>query len=268
MRETLGLGKLSRERLSEVLRQAKGSITPKETAEILNLPLPKVSRILAYWAEQGWLSRVRRGLYLSVPLEASNPDLPIDSPWDIAAKIFSPCYIGGWNAAEYWGLTEQIFRTVIVMTVKRPHDRNLTIKNINFLLQTISSDKLFGLKSVWQDKIKVNISDPTRTIVDLLNDPELGGGIRSVLDLLQNYFKSEYKNVDLLIRYSDKFGNGAVFKRLGYLIEQYFPDEKQLLENCRARLTKGNAKLDINLPSNFLITRWNLWVSKNYKKGS
>lgn len=266
MSEILGLGKLSRERLAAVLRQAKGSpISPIQTAGILGVTRTEAAKMLAYWAHQGWLSRIRRGLYLQVPLQAMSSDLPIDSPWIIATELYAPCYMGGWTASEYWGLTEQSFRTVVVMTNKRPRDRNPTIKNITFQLQTISNEKMFGLKPVWQDQVKVQFSDPTRTVIDLLSDPALGGGIRSVIDMLQNYWKSGYNAPDLLIDYADKFNNGAVFKRLGYLVEKYFPKQEKILTICREKLTKGNARLDPALPSEFLITRWNLWVSKNYR---
>ena len=46
--------------------------------------------------------------------------MPLEDPWVIAAQLYGPCYIGGWSAAEYWDLTEQIFRTVVVMTMHRP----------------------------------------------------------------------------------------------------------------------------------------------------
>jgi len=33
---------------------------------------------------------------------------------------------------------------------------------------------MFGLKSVWRGQVKVSVSDSTRTILDMLNDPRLG----------------------------------------------------------------------------------------------
>ena len=33
---------------------------------------------------------------------------------------------------------------------------------------------MFGLKSVWWGQVKVSVSDSTRTILDMLNDPRLG----------------------------------------------------------------------------------------------
>ena len=259
-----GLGKTDRERLSAILRGTKGTVSVREAAEILEIPGNDVSKMLSRWAKKGWLSRVRRGLYVPVPLESRTTDIPLEDAWVIAARLYSPCYIGGWSTAEQWDLTEQIFRTIVVMTTQRPRDRKPSIKGTDFLLRTVSDKAMFGLKPVWREQVKVDVSDPTRTILDMLSDPQLGGGIRSTVDMFNKYLQSEMKNLDLLIDYADKLGNGAVFKRLGFLLERLLPDELITLERCQSRLTAGNAKLDPRLPADNLITRWRLWVPKGF----
>jgi len=256
-----GLGKADRERLSAVLRGTKGTISVAEATDILKMPATSTAKLLSRWAKKGWLSRVRRGLYIPVPLESPTADIPLEDAWIIADKLFDPCYIGGWSAAEYWDLTEQIFRTVIVFTVQRPRDRKPIINGTEFLLKTVSDKAMFGLKTVWRGQVKVKVSDPTRTILDMLSDPLLAGGMRSTIDMFRNYLNSEKKNLSLLINYADQLGNGAVFKRLGFLLEKYVENELSFISQCRERLTKGNTKLDPSLKGNKLITRWRLWVA-------
>ncbi|GMR08729.1 MAG: hypothetical protein BMS9Abin26_1736 [Gammaproteobacteria bacterium] len=260
------LRKADRERLSAVLRETKGTISVAEAAEILDMPGSGTAKLLSRWAKKGWLSRVRRGLYISVPLESRTADIPLEDAWVIADKLYSPCYIGGWTAAEYWDLTEQIFRTVIVMTTGRPRERKPIIKGTGFLLRTVSDKAMFGLKAVWRGQVKVNVSDPTRTILDMLNDPKLGGGLRSTVDMFINYMRSEKKDLGLLIEYGDQLGNGAVFKRLGFLLEKYAEDQPGFIEACRNRLTTGNARLDTTVKAEKLVTRWRLWVPDRWKK--
>lgn len=262
-----GLGKADRERLSAVLRGTKGTISVSETAEILEMPNSSAAKLLSRWAKKGWLSRVRRGLYVSVPLESRTADLPLEDSWIVADKIYSPCYIGGWTAAEYWDLTEQIFRTVVVMTTQRPRKRKAELKGTEFLLRTVSDESMFGLKTVWRGQVKVSVSDPTRTILDMLSDPQLGGGLRSSIDMFRNYLGSEKKDLPLLIKYAEQLGNGAVFKRLGFLLEKYTEKEQDIIDMCSERLSTGNAKLDPSLKSENLVTRWRLWVPKRFKEG-
>jgi predicted transcriptional regulator of viral defense system len=261
-----GLGKLERQRLSEVLRGTKGTISVKETSNILEIPPSDAAKMLARWAKKGWLSRVQRGLYIHVPLESRSADVPLENPWIIAEQLYAPCYIGGWSAAEYWDLTEQIFRSIVVMTTRKPRDRTPNFKGTRFILRTIKQEAMFGIKPIWEGQVKVHISDPTRTIIDMLNDPKLGGGIRSVTDMFLNYLKSENKKIELLTEYANRSGNGAVFKRLGFLLERFAAEETSTINVCKSRLTKGNVKLDPTLNANKLITRWRLWVPENWKK--
>ena len=261
-----GIGKTDRERVAAIIRGTKGTISVAEAARILNVTSTDAAKMLSRWSKKGWMSRIRRGLYVSVPLESRTADVPLEDPWLVGDRLFSPCYIGGWSAAEYFDLTEQIFSTVMVMTVQKPRDRRPVIKGTAFMLRTISEKAIFGLKPVWRGQAKIFVSDPTRTILDMLADPVLGGGIRSAKDMFVNYMRSENKNLEKLIEYGERLGNGAVFKRLGFLLEKTAPDETEPIEQCRKRLTAGNARLDPKLNNLRLITRWRLWVPENWKR--
>jgi predicted transcriptional regulator of viral defense system len=268
MNSISGLGKIERKKLAEIIRQTKGTISVTEAAEILGVASDSAAKMLARWASKGWVSRVKRGLYVPVPLESRTSDVPLEDPWLIAERLYAPCYIGGWSAAEYWDLTEQIFRTIVVMTTGKPRNRELLIKGIKFKVRTVSPKAMFGFKPVWRGKVKVMVSDPTRTVLDMLNDPIIGGGLRPTVDILLNYVKSEAKDTDLLIEYAKRLGNGAVFKRLGFLLEKYVFEEHDVIAVCRSQLTKGNAKIDPSLSAGKLITRWKLWVPDNWVKES
>lgn len=266
MQTLLGIGKTDRERLAAVIRGTKGTISAGEAAGIMGVSATDAAKMLARWAKKGWLSRVRQGLYVLVPLESRTADVPLEDPWLVAERLYRPCYIGGWSAAEYWGLTEQIFRTVMVITTQRPRDRRPTIKGTNFILRTVPEKALFGFKPIWRGQVKVSVSDPSRTILDMLDDPGLGGGIRSVDDIFSNYLRSEKKDLRLLIEYAKRLGNGAIYKRLGFLLERLAPEEQEAINQCRSKLTSGNSKLDPKLKSDKLNTRWKLWVTQNWAK--
>ncbi|MBI2470214.1 MAG: type IV toxin-antitoxin system AbiEi family antitoxin domain-containing protein [Planctomycetes bacterium] len=264
MKTISGLGKEDRKRLSAIVRETKGTVSVKEASNILKVSATEAAKMLSRWAKKGWLSRVKRGLYIPIPLESRTAEIPLEDPWIIVERLYSPCYIGGWSAAEYWDLTEQVFRTIVVMTTQKPRERNPIIKGTKFLLKTISEKEMFGLKPVWRGQVKISVSDPSRTILDMLNYPKLGGGIRSVADMFSNYLKSENKDLKLLIEYAKRLGNGAVFKRLGFLLERFAFDQTSFINDCKAQLTTGNVKLDPALETDKLITRWRLWVSESW----
>jgi predicted transcriptional regulator of viral defense system len=266
MGDPAGLGKDSRAKLAKLLRDTKGTISVKQATESLGLSPKVAAKTLAWWTSQGWLSRVRRGLYVPVPLETRTGDVALEDPLIVAERLFSPCYMGGWSAAAHWDFTEQIFRSILVMTTKKPRKRRLTIKGTTFLLRTIPPKSLFGTKPIWRGQIRVNVSDPTRTVTDLMDDPTLGGGIRPTADVFQSYLRSEMKDLQLLVSYAERLGSGAAFKRLGFLLELFAPDEAASIKACCKRITKGNAKLDPSLKNERLVTRWRLWVPKGWVK--
>src|SRR5437868_6126194 len=116
----------AREDVAKLSRVARAGLVQVADAEsALGLQLREAAARLGALARQGWLSRVRRGLYSIVPIEADprRPVIPED-PWVLAVAAFSPCYIGGWSAAEHWELTEQIFRSTLVVTSASVRSRN------------------------------------------------------------------------------------------------------------------------------------------------
>jgi len=179
-------------------------------AKVLSLSRTEAAKLLSRWAAQGWLQRVRRGIYIPVPLESERADSAPEDSWVIAEAAFAPCYICGWSAAGHWALTGQVFRVVLVSTTRRPRDREPKMGGIGFRLRTVNEKAFFGLKAVWRARVKV--SDPSRTLIDLMSDPSLGGGLRSSVDMLQSYLASkEHRDVKLLMSYAKTLGVGAVF---------------------------------------------------------
>jgi predicted transcriptional regulator of viral defense system len=260
-----GLGSQSREKLAAVLRDTQGTISPSQAASALELSKQRAAQLLAFWASRGWLSRVQRGLYVPIRLESKTSEGPLEDPWVVATALFSPCYVGGWSAAEHWGLTEQIFRSVLIVTTKKPRQRKRVLKGTSFILRSVGNEAMFGLKPVWRTGMRVQVSDPARTIIDMLSDPTLAGGIRPAADMLTMLLKEFPKDADRLIEYAKRLGNGATFKRLGFLLETLKLDRPLLVGACRKLLTSGYVKLDPALPSQHLMTAWRLWVPTAWK---
>jgi predicted transcriptional regulator of viral defense system len=266
MPEIAGIERKSRKMLVSVLRGTGSIFTVGEATGILALPGSTVAKMMARWVEQGWLIRIKRGSYMAAPPETRSPDEISEDPLIVASHVFDPCYLGGWTAAEQWGLTEQIFRTIIVITPRRVAVRRFKIRSSEFLIKTISSTRFFGTKLVWRDNVKINFSDPTKTVVDMLNDPFLAGGARMLSQILNAYVSSKDYNIKTLLDYCARMGNGATYKRLGYLLEQRKDTDMALLSSLRTKITAGNAKLDPSLPADTLITRWRVFIPRKWSE--
>lgn len=257
----------NRRLLATLVRETGDVILVEDAAKILRLDAQRAAKVLARWTKQGWLRRVSRGAYVPASLDSLGSEHVLDDPWVLVPALFSPCYVGGRTAAAHWDLTEQIFNDIVVYTARSVREKSQRLHGAIITLKHVDEHKLFGTQVVWRAHSKVMVSDPHRTIIDMLNDPATGGGIQQVADCLAEYFKRPDQDEGKLIAYAEKLGNGAVFKRLGFLIEGRAGHES-LEQSCTERLTKGNAKLDPALESSRLITRWKLWVPSFWTKGN
>ena len=258
-----GIRAKSRFQLAAVLRRHRGAVTVKEAAVVLHLPALDTAKLMARWVQQGWLARVRRGLYVPVPVEGFTAEGATHNPGLLAAHVFAPCYLAGWSAATHWGLTPRTAPVVMVSTTRKVGRAEMTFGGSNYQIKKITPAQFFGTKAVWRDGTWIKISDPHKTIVDMLDDPGLGGGARGVERVFRAYFETPLRDLDQLIAYAQQMKNGAIFKRLGWLLERCGVTDATALAAVRAHLTAGNAKIDARLICNRLITRWRLWIPKD-----
>ncbi len=254
-----------RARLAAVLRASKQVVSVDSTAKALALDRRTAAKLLSRWREQGWLRRVGHGLYVSVPIDLAGSEQVLEDPWVLVPTLFDPAYIGGWTAAHHWELTEQLFNETVVFTTRRITRQGVTTQGARFLLHRIPTDRMFGLVTLWRGSTRVAISDAPRTLIDMLAMPETGGGIDHVADCVRAYLGTPKCSRERLIDYAEKFGNGAIFKRLGFLAEERFDDQK-LAAACRSRLTQGYTRLDPALSCTRLVTAWRLWIPPRWKK--
>ncbi len=262
MNDLAGISETNRRYLTQLHRYANELVDIADAATLLGMDRSKASKLLSRLASQGWARRLRRGVYLLIPLEATSPeDWSID-PWIVADHLFKPAYIAGWSACEHWGLTEQIFRDVAVFTAAAIRERSLTIDQTEFILRKIPEELLFGTRSVWRKETRVEVSDPTRTLVDIMDDPKWGGGIRHSMRVLEAYLDSEHYDENLLLDYVKRVGNYAVVKRLGYLLERFPKDQSSLVDELQPLVSEGYALLDPGGPAKGpFVAHWRVRVN-------
>ena len=204
---------------------------------------------------------MRRGLYIGVPVEATNPAAWSEDALVVAAEVWSPCYFTGWTAAHHWALTEQVFRTTVLKTVERVRASPVHLLDHEYIVSHVSPDALaWGLKTEWVADTRLRFADPARTVVDILDAPRLGGGIRHGAEVLLSFLDDH--DWRQLADYGDHLGNRAVFKRLGYLAESLGIGDEDLVSACRERVSAGISALDPDgPPGGRRVMRWGLRVN-------
>ena len=251
-----------RELLARVVGGSPDIITVAAAADLLNVSPALAAKKLSRWVSQGWLRRVGPGSYVPVPIELLLNETVLEDPWILVPALYSPAYIGGRTAAEYWDLTEQIFTDIQVMTSRPVRTKQVEHHGVRFTLKHVREERLFGLRPVWRQRSRVMVSDVARTIVDLLDDPLSGGGIEHVADCLHAYLVHPDRDDGALVEYGDRMKNGVIFKRLGFLLEGS-DGGAELVDAAMKRRTKGVSKLDPGASCPRLVTRWGLMVPEH-----
>jgi predicted transcriptional regulator of viral defense system len=140
-----------------------------------------------------------------------------------------------------------VFRTTVLKTTGRVRRNSVQVLDHEYLVvHTAKSLMAWGLESFWHDGRRLYMADPARTIVDILDAPRLGGGIRHASEILAAYLDEH--DPGRLVDYGDRLGNRTVFKRLGYLLESMARGESELLDACRKRVPSGVSLLDPDGP--------------------
>jgi len=249
-----------------VIQTAGDVVHIDDVVQVLDISRDKAAKLLSRWTSQGWLRRVGSGAYVPVQLDLLDSAQVVQDPWILVPALFAPGYIAGRTAAEYWDLTEQIFRDIVVFTARPVRKKTIERQTAVFTLKHIREELIFGTRTVWRGQTRIAVSDVHRTIVDMLDDPAVGGGIQHVADCFGEYMKRSDVDPAKLVEYAQRQGNGAIFKRLGFLAERH-PEGRDLAEKAKAHLTKGHAKLDPALACTRLVTRWRLRVPPTWLKG-
>lgn len=255
-----GIGPVGRSELARVLGGGRRFVTPQDAADALEVDAESAAKRLSRWAADGWLRRVRRGLYIGVPVDAPDPASWSEDPLVVAAQVW-PCYFTGWTAAGEWALTDQVFRTTVLKTTARVRSSSVRMLDHDYLLSSVSeADMAWGMKTQWRADSRLRFADPARTVIDILDSPRLGGGMRHGAEILAAYLDEH--DPATLVEYGDRLGNGAVFKRLGYALEALGRDLPDLTGACQERVSAGVSMLDPDGPTGGrVLTRWNLRVN-------
>jgi predicted transcriptional regulator of viral defense system len=238
-----GISRSGRADLAAVLGSGKRFVTPADVVDALGVDPDTAAKRLSRWAEDGWVRRVRRGLYIGVPVDAADPAAWSEDALLTAAAVWSPCYFTGWTAASHWALSDQVFRTTVLKTAKRVRTSRDRLLDHEYLLAHASEEALqWGIKSEWRGETRLRFADPGRTVIDVLDDPSLAGGIRHAAEITSAYL-DEYAP-EILIDYAERSGNHTVFKRLGYVIEALGLDQPHLVNASQDSLSAGISALD------------------------
>ena len=211
----------------------------------------------------GWLARVRRGVYSLRPLEAPpGTEIAEEDPWLLAARTFAPCYVGGWTAAGHWGLTEQLFKSTLIVTRRRLRRVNVTLGSSRFHVVRESRARPEGLTPVWRGNAQALVSSVERTLLDGCAYPLWLGGGRQLVEAFRTASHDDLIRELPLAEAAAGVDSGAALGRLGLLLEHYWPAATNVI--AFALKHRGTSVVPFApgvARRGILNRRWGVWVN-------
>jgi len=215
-----------------------------------------VNKLLHHLARKRWLLRLEKGKYLILPLEAGMEGLYSVHEFVIAAHLVYPYAIAYASAFSFHALSDLLPHTVFVATTRRKAQVTVGELGLRFRFITLTPHKFFGIQTVTIEDQPVQITTPSKTLVDGLDRPDLCGGVVELAKGLDRYGRddtgppiarlpsgSEQRWAQLTAD-ALRLGNRTVLKRLGYLAELLGLDVGKWIGRWRAEISPGETLLD------------------------
>ena len=249
-------------RLVTALHEERRTIFSVRDVEAITGLAPKSARnFAATLVQRGIATRLKAGLFILVPFDLGREREFFGNPYLVARALAAgrPYYLSHASAMDLHGMVTQPQMVVYVTTPRAARGR--TILGTEFRFVRCKPEHLFGTADQWVDKTeKVVVSDLERTVIDGLKQPEYCGGFSEVA----KGFWVRRRDMDSgrLVAYALRLDVGAVFRRLGFLLETCGIDAPAESERLRARLTATYHVLDPTLPAEGKrLARWRIRVN-------
>jgi predicted transcriptional regulator of viral defense system len=177
--------------------------------------------ILAYHLKAGRIVRVRRGLYAVIPPGANASSYPVD-PYLVASKLTPDSVLSHHTALEFHGRAYSVYFH-IMYSASRPLGhltfRSNVYRGTMFPRALVLAGKtLAGVSTAEIDGMDFRVTSLERTLVDVLDRPDLSGGWEEIWRSLESV---AYFNLDKVVEYALALGNATTGAKVGFFLDQH-----------------------------------------------
>lgn len=221
------------------------------------------NNLLASNLRAGRLLRVRRGLYVTVPAGVDAEQATAD-PYLLATKLTDDAVVAYHAALQFHGKAYSVWQRFHYLTGARA--RSMSFQGMEFLpvQAPVAVRSLPDLGGGVVEKRHaggtVRVATLERTLVDVLDAPDKGGGWE---ELWRSLEMVEFFDLDAVTDYALTLGSSLTVARLGFYLEQHrdaLMVEDRHLEALRPHAPTQPRYLDSKRESGRLVSGWNLVV--------
>lgn len=221
------------------------------------------NNLLAKHVAGGRLVRIRKGLYATVARGRDAATAPVD-PFLVAGHVTDDAVVAYHAALQLFGRAYSLWRRIHVVTAQRLRRFSFRSFEVVPVLAPVAVRGLpgfgGGVKTVGQGGGEVRVTSLERTLVDVMDAPDRGGGWEEVWRSLEMV---EFFDVDAVTEYALRLGSALAVARVGIFLEQH--REELVLEDAALRRLRSHAPrqpryFDSRRTGGRFVAGWNLVV--------
>ena len=216
------------------------------------------AKVASALVRKGALERLKPGLYLLHPFRLLKRGSAMSAPAALEVLLHAePHYLGGLWAFMQNGLTEQQYVSTLDAFVARPR-RGARVPGAKVTFHVVPSAALHvGIANAVVEGMRVPISDPERTLVDLLELPRLAGGLLGALQLFQRGLPRV--RAARVAEYASRIARTSTCQRIGLLLDRAGAPPPVLRRlSKRTGGTRSLISLQPGRRTGRVNTRWNI----------
>jgi predicted transcriptional regulator of viral defense system len=220
--------------------------------------------LLDYHRKTGHVILIRRGLYAVIPTGADPDSYPVD-PFLIAAKLTADAVLSHHTALEVHGYAYSI-REHLTYSASRPVPpvtfRSHAFRGVKYPEALCRAGKEdFGIITVDRVGLEVRVTCLERTLVDVLDRPDLSGSWEEIWRSLEAI---EFFDLDQVVEYALLLGNKTTIAKVGFYLEQHreslMVEERHLKSLYDQRPRQPHYLDSSKRKSGKVVADWNLVV--------
>jgi len=227
------------------------------------------NNLLALHLASGRLLRVRRGLYAVLRRGVEPAQADVDS-YLVASHLQDDAVVAFHAALQFHGKAYSLWRKFHYFSSRRTRpfsfqDRQFVPVLIPATLRAFR-DLGGGIREVRHAGGLVRVTSLERTLVDVLDAPDKGGGWEEIWRSLEMV---EFFDLDAVIAYVKNLGSALTVARAGFFLEQHRETlmvEDKHLDGLRALAPAQPRYFDRKREPGKLVSRWNLVVPERILK--
>lgn len=231
-----------------------GCFDRKRLEQLTGSPAAAADLIYNY-QKKGYIERVKRDLYAVISLETKQP---LWNRYQIASALFTDACVSHHSAFEMYGYANQIFYECYVATASRFSD---------FEYDGVTYHRVDRKEKLDVTKMgDAAVTGLEQTVTDSIRDYEKIAGFEEVLRCLLMIPELNENRLKICL---ENCGNGFLYQKCGYILEQLQPELKisdEFLAMCGMKISGSKRQLIKGGENMVYHARWKLYAPESLRK--